>query len=283
MSLVKVGIVGCGCIGSKLCRAVSSGTVRAEVVALNDINREHAERVKQELSLSAEIVSFEELVALCDVIAECAAAECAPKVAEAAISSGKAALIMSVGGLMRHPALFDRIRETGARVIIPSGAIAGVDAIEAAAQDSLDEVVLTTTKPPAGLRGAPYLAEKGIDLDGIEQQTVVFEGTAFDAVAAFPKNVNVAATLSFAGIGPQRTKVRVVADPSASANMHEVRATGAFGTLVTKTQNVPSEDNPKTSRLAALSAISALKRAVSSVARSDREGVRKVGENVRGS
>ena len=269
MALVKVGIVGCGCIGSKLVRAVSSGAVPAEVVALDDINREHAETVKKELSPSAAIVSFEELVALSDVIAECAAAECAPKVAEAAISSGKIALIMSVGGLMQRADLFDRIRTTGARVIIPSGAIAGVDAIEAAAQDSLDEVTLITTKPPAGLRGAPYFVEKGIDLDSIIQATVVFDGTAFDAVAAFPQNVNVAATLSFAGIGPQRTRVKVVADPSASANTHEVRAIGAFGTLVTKTQNVPSGDNPKTSRLAALSAISALKKAVSSVGRSD--------------
>ena len=269
MALVKVGIVGCGCIGSKLCRAVSSGAVRAEVVALHDIDREHAETVRSELNLGAKIVSFEELVALSDVIAECAASECAPKVVEAAISSGKIALIMSVGGLIQRADLFDRIRQAGARIIIPSGAIAGVDAIEAAAQDSLNEVTLITTKPPAGLRGAPYLVENGIDIDGIDQQTVVFEGTAVDAVAAFPQNVNVAATLSFAGLGPQRTRVKVVADPSASANTHEVRANGAFGTLVTKTQNVPSEDNPKTSRLAALSAISALKKAVSSFARSD--------------
>ena len=263
MALVKVGIVGCGCIGSELCRAIASGTVQAEVVALNDINREHAERVKKELNLSAEIVSFEELVAVSEVIAECAVVDCALEVVEAVISSGKTALIMSVGGLMQRPDLFDRARKCGARIIIPSGALAGVDAIEAAAVDSIEEIMLTTTKPPAGLRGAPYVLDKGIDLDGIDQETVIFEGTALEAVLAFPQNVNVAATLSFAGVGPQRTKVRVVADPSASANTHEVTAVGAFGTLMTKTENVPSEDNPKTSRLAVLSAISALKKAVS--------------------
>ena len=263
MSFIKVGIVGCGCIGSQLCRAIASGKVRAEVAALNDIDREHAERIKEELSLRAPIVPFEELVDMSDVIAECAAAECAPKVAEAAMSAGKAALIMSVGGLLQREDLFDRVREHGARIIIPSGALAGVDAIEAAAVAGIDEVTLTTTKPPAGLRGAPYIAEKGLDLGSIARRTVIFEGTALEAVSAFPQNVNVAATLSLAGVGPHRTKVKVVADPSASANSHEVRAVGAFGTLTTKTENVPSEDNPKTSHLAALSAIAALKKAVS--------------------
>ncbi|MCK5558603.1 MAG: DUF108 domain-containing protein, partial [Candidatus Hydrogenedentes bacterium] len=225
--------------------------------------RERAEKLEAELGLKAAVVSFEELVARSEVIAECAAADCAPKVVEAAISSGKVALIMSVGGLMTHADLFDRARQTGTRIITPSGALAGVDAIEAAAEDALDEVVLTTTKPPAGLRGAPYVLEKGIDLDKIEGRTVIFEGTALEAVSAFPQNVNVAATLSFAGIGPEHTKVKVVADPAVSANIHEVTAIGAFGKLVTRAENVPSEANPKTSRLAALSAVSALRKAVS--------------------
>ncbi len=263
MALVKVGIVGCGCIGSELCRAVASGNVRAEIAALNDITREHAEKVKKELRLKAPIVSFEELVEVSEVIAECASADCAPKVVEAALSSGKVALIMSVGGLMQRPDLFDRVRENAASVIIPSGALGGVDAVEAAAVGGIDEVTLTTTKPPAGLRGAPYIVEEGVDLDSIVERTVIFDGSALEAVSAFPQNVNVAATLSLAGIGPQRTRVKVVVDPAAVANSHEVRAVGAFGTLVTKTENVPSEDNPKTSRLAVLSAIAALRKAVS--------------------
>jgi aspartate dehydrogenase len=263
MALVKVGIVGCGFIGSELCRAVSCGNVPAEIVALNDIEIERAERLKGEYGGGAAVVSFEELVALSDVIAECAAVDCVPKIVEAAISEGKTALIMSVGGLMPRPDLFDRARQTGTRIVIPSGAIAGADAIEAAAEDRLDEVVLTTTKPPAGLRGAPYVLDKGIDLDSIEGRTVIFEGTALEAVAAFPQNVNVAATLSLAGIGPERTRVKVVVDPTVSANTHEVTAVGAFGKLVARAENVPSEANPKTSCLAALSAVAALRKAVS--------------------
>jgi aspartate dehydrogenase len=264
MALVKVGIVGCGFIGSELCRAVSSGNVSAEIGALNDIDGQRAEKVRAEYGLKAAVVSFEELVGLSEVIAECATADCVPKIVEAAISEGKVALIMSVGGLMPRPDLFEQARKTGTRIVIPSGAIAGADAIEAAAEDTLDEVVLTTTKPPAGLRGAPYVLDKGIDLDGIEGRTVIFEGTALEAVRAFPRNVNVAATLSLAGIGPERTRVRVVVDPEASANTHEVTASGAFGKLVTRAENVPSEVNPKTSRLAALSAVAALRKAVSS-------------------
>ena len=261
--MVHVGIVGCGCIGSQLCRAIVSGNVRAEVAALNDISRERAEKVRKELRLRAPIVAFEELVEMSEVIAECAAADCATKVVEAALSSGKVALIMSVGGLIRRPDLFDRIREDAARIIIPAGALAGVDAIQAAAVGDIDEVTLTTTKPPAGLRGAPYIVDNGIDLDSVVERTVIFEGSAFEAVSAFPQNVNVAATLSLVGIGPQRTRVKVVVDPDASANTHEVRAVGAFGTLLTRTENIPSEDNPRTSRLAVLSAIAALRKAVS--------------------
>jgi aspartate dehydrogenase len=242
---------------------VSSGNVQAEIVALNDIDSERAERLKAEYGLRPAVVSFEELVGLSDVIAECATAECVPKIVEAAISEGKVALIMSVGGLMPRSDLFEQARQTGTRIVIPSGAIAGADAIEAAAEDRLDEVVLTTTKPPAGLRGAPYVLDKGIDLDSIEERTLIFEGTALEAVAGFPRNVNVAATLSLAGIGPERTRVRVVVDPSVSANTHEVTATGAFGRLVTRAENVPSEVNPKTSRLAALSAVAGLRKAVS--------------------
>ena len=263
MALVKVGIVGCGFIGCELCRAVSAGKVLAEIVALNDIDGERAKKLKAEFGLKAAVVSFEELVSLSEVIAECAATDCVPKIVEAAIAEGKAALIMSVGGLMPRPDLFDLARQTGTRIVIPSGAIAGADAIEAAAEDALDEVTLTTTKPPAGLRGAPYVLEKGIDLDRIEGRTVIFEGTALEAVAAFPRNVNVAATLSLAGIGPERTRVRVVVDPTVTANTHEVMAVGAFGRLVARAENVPSEANPKTSRLAALSAVAALRKAVS--------------------
>jgi len=120
-------------------------------------------------------------------------------------------------------------------------------------------VVLTTSKPPAGLAGAPFVAENQIDLDEIKERTVLFEGTAQEAVKAFPANINVAASLSLAGIGPQRTQVRIIADPELSANVHQIEVIGKFGKLTTRTENLPSPSNPKTSYLAALSAVATLK------------------------
>lgn len=143
---------------------------------------------------------------------------------------------------------------------MPSGAVAGIDGIRSAAIGRIDSVVLTTTKPPSGFAGAPYIAEHDIDLSSLPGATMLFEGTAADAVQAFPANVNVAGTLSLAGIGYGATMVRVIADPAATRNMHEIKVTGAFGALTVRVENVVSPENPKTSYIAILSAIATLKK-----------------------
>ncbi len=120
--------------------------------------------------------------------------------------------------------------------------------------------MLTTTKNPEGLKGAPFVLENNIDLKSFPEKTLLFEGSAEAAIAAFPANVNVAASLSLAGIGPKETRVRVFVDPKASRNIHEISAEGDFGKLTCRVENVPSPDNPRTSFLAALSAIATLKK-----------------------
>jgi aspartate dehydrogenase len=125
----------------------------------------------------------------------------------------------------------------------------------------LHSVTLTTRKPPKGLVGAPYLVEHGIELDNLTEPLVIFEGTALEAVKAFPQNVNVAGALSIAGIGPMETRVRVIADPHATCNSHEIVAEGAFGKLQTRTENLPSPRNAKSSYLASLSACAELRAA----------------------
>ncbi|HOZ45381.1 MAG TPA: aspartate dehydrogenase [Candidatus Hydrogenedentes bacterium] len=258
---MKVGLVGCGNIGADLCIALQKGDIPAEIVALTDIDENRAKVLQRTFQLNALIETLDETAAVADFVIECAEAAAVADVIHAAIRHRKACLIMSVGGLLAQPELLEQASASGVHVQLPSGAICGLDGIRSAMQAGLHRVTLTTRKPPAGLAGAPYLAEKGIDVQHIREPMVVFEGTALDAVKAFPKNVNVAATLSLVGIGPHETRVRVIADPNATVNSHEVIAEGAFGRLQTITENLPSPRNAKSSYLASLSACAELRAA----------------------
>lgn len=146
------------------------------------------------------------------------------------------------------------------KVYIPSGAIAGLDGLKAAALGRIDEVTLTTRKTPENLRDAPYIEKRGVDIGAIEEPTLIYEGPALEACRLFPANVNVAASLSLAGVGPEKTRVRIIADPTLRKNVHEIDVKGEFGCLKVHVENVPSPDNPKTSYLAALSAIATLRK-----------------------
>ncbi len=258
---MKFGIVGCGNIGADLCIAVQKGEIPADVVALSDVDTERAKLLKRSFQLDAAMCSVDENAAKSDCIVECASAGAVKDVLEAAIRHQTDCLIMSVGGLLDNMALYEEAKKSGIQIHLPSGALCGLDGVRAAMTAGLHTVTLTTRKPPAGLAGAPYLRERGIDLSRLEEPLVVFEGNALDAVKAFPANVNVAASLSLAGIGPRETRVRVIADPDISVNIHEVVAEGAFGRLTATTENLPSPRNPKSSYLASLSAVSELRAA----------------------
>ena len=176
------------------------------------------------------------------------------------IARKKALLLLSVGGLLRNPALLRRAVARKIRLYVPSGALAGLDGIKAAAIGRLRSVTLTTRKHPRALAGAPGLKRRGIRLYGLRRAKTIFEGSAAQAAAGFPQNINVAATLALAGLGGRRTHVRIVADPAARVNTHEVEAVGSFGRLFVRTENRPAPGNPKTSQLAIQSALAALNR-----------------------
>lgn len=260
---MKVGLVGCGNIGADLCIALQRGTIPAEIVALTDIDESHARKLLNSFNLNAKICGLDENAGTVDYLVECAQPSVVEDVVAAAIRHHRDCLIMSVGGLMDHPDLIAEARERGVDIRIPSGAISGLDGIRAAMEAGLHHVMLTTRKPPKGLAGAPYLVENGIDVENLTDAMVVFEGSAREACRAFPHNVNVAAALSLAGIGPDQTRVRLIADPRATVNSHEIVVEGAFGSLKTVTENMPSPRNPKSSYLASLSAVAELRAAAS--------------------
>jgi aspartate dehydrogenase len=261
---MKVGLVGCGNIGADLCIALQRGQMPADIVALTDIDEARIRTLQRSFQLEAPACELQDAVSLSDFVVECAAAEAVKPVVEACIAQRKDCLIVSVGGLMEHPELFDQAREHQVQIWLPSGALCGLDGVRAAMEAGLHTVELTTRKPPKGLDGAPYLVEQNIEVEDLAEPLVVFEGTAREACKAFPKNVNVAAALSFAGIGPEETRVRVIADPSATQNSHEVYAEGAFGALRAVTENLPSPRNVKSSYLASLSAVAELRAATES-------------------
>ncbi len=260
---MRVGIVGCGTIGRVLVEGLV-GFEPVESLALFDRVPEAAAALAKSHAGARAVAGLEELVDASDFVVEAASQEAARTVVPAALGAGRSVLLLSVGALSDDAfmaATLDAAARGPGRLHIPSGAIGGLDALASAAQAGLDDVLLTTRKPPPGLAGAPYLAEKGISLDGLERETIVFEGTARDAVRAFPANVNVAAAVAVAGVGFDETRVRVVADPAAATNRHEVVARGAFGELRVSVSNRASPSNPKTSHLAALSALATVKQA----------------------
>ncbi|HOQ89858.1 MAG TPA: aspartate dehydrogenase [Candidatus Hydrogenedentes bacterium] len=262
MSLIRLSLVGCGNIASEICEAVRDGRIRAEITGLTDMEPGRAERLREQFQLNHAVVGDLETVAgAADLLVEAASVSAVAPVLETAIRMGMDCLIMSLGGLIFRTDLMEQAQKAGVRVWLPSGAVCGLDGIRAAKEAGLDSVTLTTRKPPRGLAGAPWVVEHGIDLGALTEATVIFEGNALDAVRAFPANVNVAAALSLAGIGPEKTRVRVIADPAATENSHEIEAKGPFGELRAVTRNRPSPNNPKTSYLASLSAIHELRRA----------------------
>lgn len=258
---MKVGIVGCGTIGTEVALAIFKGALPGyELCGAYDLNAEHATSLYHRLNGQVPILSLDRLIDAADIIFEATSKRAMPDVVEQVIQRGKSVVVMSVGGLVDRPDLLEKVELNGVKMFLPSGAIGGIDAIVAAKESGLDSVQLTTTKHPHSLKGAPYLLKNGITLDNIVKQTVIFEGCAREAIDGFPANANVAITLSIAGIGLDRTKVKIIADPDSQKTKHEIVATGPFVSIHSTTEGVAAPSNPRTGYLAILSAIAVLRR-----------------------
>lgn len=258
----RVGLIGCGAIGSELAAAVDARRVDAKLVAVFDVYTDVANKLAAKLRHRPIVArNLKEFVATkMDVVVEAASQEAVRRYA-AKVLERHDVMIMSVGALLGGK-LYNRLRriaeKNGRRIYLPSGAIAGIDAIRSS-RHLLKDVTLTTTKNPKGLRGAPFLKSRRIDLAKIRKAKIIYEGRAEEAVKLFPANINVAAALSLAGIGGRKTRVRIIADPRARHNIHEITARGSFGEMRFTMKNIPSPRNPKTSYLAVLSAIECLR------------------------
>jgi len=249
--MLKVGIVGMGVIGTHIARAITAGIPGVTLAGV------HVRDPAKAKGFPA--VSLPELIQRSDLIVEAATQAALREFAPAVLAAGKHLMVLSVGGLLGVLDEWTRLAEKhGCRILVPSGAIAGLDGVKGAREGAITQVTMESRKPPRGLAGAPYIVEKGIDLEAISEETLIFEGTATDACRAFPANVNVVAALALAGVGAERTRIKVFAVPGLARNTHRIMVEGEFGRLAIQVENVPSE-NPRTGKLSYLSAIALLR------------------------
>ena len=259
---LKVGLAGLGAVGLGVARRLEQGIPGLVLAAVAVRDRDKARRNLPQIGESIPIVAAEALAQSCDIVVECLPPELFRSVATSVIEAGKIFMPLSVGQLIENWDLVARAKATGARILVPTGALIGLDAVRAAAEGTIRSVTMITRKPPNGLDGAPYLVERGISLQGLKEPRKIFDGSAREGARGFPANVNVAAALSLAGIGPDKTRLEIWADPGIDRNTHRIEVDADTARFAMTIEGVPS-DNPRTGRIVPLSAIAALRGLVS--------------------
>jgi len=254
----KVGVAGLGVIGAAVARRLTAGLEGMELVAVTSGGREKAERALAEMGASAPVVSPEQLADLCDIIVECAPTAAFMSIAEPAMRAGRQMVTVSAAALIEHMQVVDLARDKGGRIIMATGALLGLDAVRAAALGEIHSVTMITRKPPKSLKGAPHLDRIGVDVMALVAPTMLFDGSAREGARGFPANVNVAAALALAGIGPDRTRLQIWADPTLERNTHTIRVDADSARFEMTIENIPSLEKPGTGRITALSVIAAL-------------------------
>jgi aspartate dehydrogenase len=256
---IRVAIVGLGPIGRTVAQALDHGIDGLSLVAVAVQNPDKHSGFLAGLKHRPAVVPIDGLADLADLVIECAPAKLLDSIVAPFVGRGKTALVLSASALLAHPELIEAAKRNGGQIIVPTGALIGLDAVTAAAEGEIYSVRMVTRKPVKGLVGAPYIVENNIDIESITAPLKVFEGTAREAGKGFPANLNVAVALSLAGIGPDRTVLEIWADPALTRNVHQVEVDSDSARFSMMIENIPSE-NPKTGRITALSVISVLRK-----------------------
>ena len=259
---LRVAIGGLGTVGMKLARRLDQGIAGLTLAAVSARNQSSAADRIGGLRRLVPVVSLGVLAEQADVIVECAPAAVFRQVAEPVVEAGKIFMPISVSALLSHWDLVERANETGARIIVPSGALLGLDAVRAAAESHIESVRRVIRKPPKALAGSPYLEQHAIDLNHVLEPQKIFDGSAREGAVGFPANVNIAAALALAGIGPDRTHLEIWADPTVDRNTHTIVVEADSARFELKIENVPSDENPRTGKIVVLSVIATLRRLV---------------------
>jgi aspartate dehydrogenase len=256
---VRVAVAGLGPIGTRVVEALDRGIAGMTLTA---VSVQHPEKHRSRLANLTHPPAMLPIEALCDVadlVIECAPGKLLRSIVAPFVSSGKTAVVLSAGALLDHEDLIELAKQHGGQIVVPTGALIGLDAVTAAAVGSIHSVRMVTRKPVRGLAGAPYIVENNIDIERITEPLRIFDGTAREAAKGFPANLNVAVALSLAGIGPDRTRLEIWADPALTRNTHRIEVESDSASFSMSIENVPSE-NPRTGRITALSVIAYLRK-----------------------
>jgi aspartate dehydrogenase len=256
---LRVAVAGLGAIGLKVAEALDRGIPGCVLTAVSANDRGKAAKRLGHLARPVPVVGLGELEPLADIVVECAPAKVLAEIAEPFLRAGKVVIVLSAGALLVNEHLISLARQCGGQIVVPTGALLGLDAVAAAAEGEIHSVRMVTRKPVRGLAGAPYLAEHNIRIEDIIEPVRIFSGTPREAATGFPANLNVAVALSLAGIGADRTTLDIWADPSLKRNVHRIEVDADSASFSMSIENVPS-DNPKTGRITALSVISYLRK-----------------------
>ena len=256
---LRIAVAGLGAIGLKLAEALDRGIPGCVLAAVSANDRDKAAKRLAHLARAVPVVALDELEPSADIVVECAPAKLLPAIAEPFLRAGKTVIVLSAGAILSHEYLIGLARQHGGQIVVPTGALLGLDAVTAAAEGKIHSVRMITRKPVRGLAGAPYLAEHNIRLEDITEPTRIFVGSPRAAAIGFPANLNVAVALSLAGIGADKTTLEIWADPALERNVHRIEVDSDSASFSMSIENIPS-DNPKTGRITALSVISYLRK-----------------------
>jgi aspartate dehydrogenase len=260
---MAVGIAGLGTIGMPVAQRLAVGIEGLELVGVASGRHAVAEARLRAAGISVPVCDVSSLVERADVIVECVPAAAFRSVAEPTLGAGRILVTVSGAGLLDAPDLVELAARNGGRILLVTGALLGLDAVRAAAEGDLRSVRIVSRKPPRSLRGAPYLVARNFDVEAVTTATKVFDGTARDGARGFPANLNVAAALSLAGIGPDATMLEIWADPAVTRNTHTIEVDADSARFTMTIENVPSAENPATGRITPLSVIATLRGLVS--------------------
>jgi len=262
-SPIRIAIGGLGAIGKALARRLAEGTVPGVVLsAVSAKNQDKAREFINTLPHPVPVLEMNQLEPMADIVVECAPAAILGDVIGPFLRARKKAIVLSVGAILFRPDLIELARQSGGTILVPTGALIGLDAVVAAAEGQIHSVRMVTRKPPNGLSGAPYLIEHGISMEGLTEPLKVFTGNAKEAAKGFPANLNVVVALALAGIGPDRTMLEIWADPTVVRNTHTITVDSDSAKFTMTMENIPSE-NPKTGRIVAQSVTALLRKMTS--------------------
>jgi aspartate dehydrogenase len=256
---LRVAVVGLGPIGTEVIKALDRGMDGLVLVAVSVQNPGKHQALLAGLTKTPAVLPIEALCEIADIVIECAPARLLRSIVAPFLSSGKTAVVLSAGALLENEDLIELAKRNGGQIVVPTGALIGLDAVTAAAVGNIHSVRMVTRKPILGLAGAPYIVENKIDIERLTEPLKIFDGTAREAAKGFPANLNVAVALSLAGVGPDRTRLEIWADPALTRNVHHIDVESDSACFSMSIENVPSE-NPKTGLITALSVIAYLRK-----------------------